>query len=149
MLGTQKLTSIILYIIAGISLLFAILFYAGPEVEGAAYTEPVYTGYILVWSAALFGVAAIIAIGFSLFQIFTHGSQLKNALISMIVAALLIVISYVFASAEPILNLPENILEETTATTYKIVGTGLNATYILAGVAFFGIIFSEIIRAFK
>jgi len=70
-----------------------------------------------------------------------------NFLIVLGIGVVLVVVSYLLATTDPIV-IP-TLEKEPTATTLRWVGTGLIATYILAVVAFVGIIASEVIRAFK
>ncbi|MBN1596705.1 MAG: hypothetical protein JW894_00275 [Bacteroidales bacterium] len=145
MSGIQKISSIILWVIAGLSALIALLYFLGGtanEVTG----EKNFTSVILTWSLILFIITGIATIVFSIYNIFTNPKAVKNFVIILIVAIVLIGISYLMASSE-MLELATD--EIPTSRTLKWVGTGLNATYLLAIVAFFGIIFSEIARAFK
>jgi hypothetical protein len=143
----QKTALTILWILAGASVIVAGLYYLGGtanEVTG----EKNFTSVALVWSVVLFIIAGLTTLGFSFINVFSDPKGLKSFLIILCIAVGLGLISYLMASAEPIQSLVE-INKEASASTMKWVGTGLNATYILAIVAFFGIIASEILRAFK
>lgn len=146
----QKTASIILYILMGVSLLFAILYYGGgatPETDGTPVEEMKFTGGFLTWSVVLLVIAGVSTLLFSIFNIITHPKVLKGFLISLGAGAVLLLISFGMASGEALPNLPDSV--ETTERALKWAGTGLNATYILAVLAFFGIIASEVIRVFK
>lgn len=144
MSGIQKISSIILWVIAGLSVLFALLYFLGGtanEVTG----EKNFTSSILTWSLILFIITGIATVLFSFLNIFTNTKAVKNFVIVLVIAIVLVGISYLMASSDML----EVATEQPTTQTLKWVGTGLNATYLLAIVAFFGIIFSEIARAFK
>jgi hypothetical protein len=75
----------------------------------------------------------------------------KNAVKTFIILAvvgLLIFISYQLASDEP-LNIVGYTGPDNIPSTLKLSDTGLFLTYILAGLAFFSIIYSEISKFFK
>lgn len=146
MFGLQKLSTIILYILAAVSVVIAGLFYLGgtvPETIGTVFEEPTYTQAILTWAAILFVIAAVLTVLFSFLGVFTSTHGLRNAAIIIVAAVVLIGVSYALSSDAPIAG------REETATTLKWVDTGLFSAYILAGLAFVGIIASEISRAFK
>ena len=150
MTGIQKVSSIILTIIAGLSVIFAGLYFLGgsvPETIGTTYEAKNYTSLVLVWAVVLFIIAAAATLIFSFLNIFSNPKALKGFLIGLAIAVVLIAVSYLLASSEPLV-IP-TLEKEPTASTIRWVGTGLNATYILAVVAFIGIIASEVMRAFK
>ena len=149
MSSIQKISSIVLYIIAGISVIFAGMYYLGgsvPETVGTSFEEKNFTSIILIWSVVLFLVAGIATLVFSLVNVFSNPKVVKNFLLVLALTVVLLVVSYIFASSEPLTNLS---VSEPSASTLKWVGTGLIATYILAIVAFIGIIVSEVYSAFK
>ena len=142
----QKLTSYVLYVLMIVTVIFGIMFFAGPKVDNELGMDiPKFTGAILSWSYVLFAIAAVVTIVFSILGIFSSTNGLKNALISIGAVVVLFLISYSLGSSEPLPGLAEDY----SPATFKWVDTGLFATYILAGVAFIGIIASEVMRAFK
>ncbi len=150
MTGIQKLSTVILILIAGLSLIFAGMYYLGGSyIYKEIYTAKNFTSLVLVWAVVLFLIAGIATLLFSLVNIFSSPKVLKGFLISLGLAVGLVLLSYLLASSA---QLPDSIRPENinpTESTLKWVGTGLNATYILALVSFVGIIASEVIRAFK
>lgn len=151
MSNIQRISSIILYIIAGVSIIVAGLYYLGgsvPETIGTNFEAKNFTSLALSWALILFIITGISTLLFSFANIFGNGKVVKSFVIVLGLAVVLIVISYLLASSLPLTILNQDI-EIPTATTLKWVGTGLNATYILAIVAFFGIIISSVISAFK
>lgn len=150
MTGIQKISTIILYIIAGLSVLFAGLYFLGgtvPDTVGTSYEEKNFTSVILIWSVILFIIAGVATLIFSFANIFTNPKVLKSFFVVLALAVVLGVISYFLASSEPIANW--DFAPKPTPGILRWVGTGLNATYILAIIAFLGIIASEVWRAFK
>lgn len=145
----QKTALTILWVLAGVSVVVAGLYYLGGTVD--EFTgEKNFTSVALIWSLILFIIAGIATLAFSFVNVFSNPKTFKSFLIILGLAVGLGIISYLMASAEPIQSLLElNLKNPPTGTTLKWVGTGLNATYILAIVAFFGIIASEVLRAFK
>jgi hypothetical protein len=151
MSNIQRISSIILYIIAGVSIIVAGLYYLGgsvPETIGTNFEAKNFTSLALSWALILFIITGISTLLFSFANIFGNGKVVKSFVIVLGLAVVLIVISYLLASSLPLTILNQDI-EIPTAATLKWVGTGLNATYILAIVAFFGIIISSVISAFK
>lgn len=151
MSSIQRISAIIFYIIAGLSIVFAGMYYLGgsvPETIGTTYEAKNFTSLVLTWALILFIITGVSTLLFSFANIFSNAKVVKSFVIVLGLAVVLFVISYVLASSLPLMNLNEDIAVP-TGTTLKWVGTGLNATYILAIVAFFGIIASEVIRAFK
>jgi hypothetical protein len=143
----QKISSIVLYLLAAISVILAILFFVGGETSdaaGQATGEPRFTALFLSWSYVLFFIAVALTLLFSLYYIITHPKALKGTLVTLAVGAVLVVIAYLLASTEPV---PGRGIEDTTESTLKWVGTGLYLTWILGGLAILGIIASEIYRA--
>ena len=152
MSGTLKTTlKIIMWVIMGISILVILWFYMGPVVpgtEGTSLAEPVATNYALWWAYFLFALTVVITLVFALVNIFTSPGGLKRSLIVLVGVAILIGISYVLAS-DQILTIPGYEGTGNNPVTLKWVGTGLIATYILAGLAFLAILYVEISRIFK
>jgi len=150
MSSIQRISTIIIYIIGGISVILAGLYYFGgnlPETIGTTLVEKRFTNVALIWSVILFIIAAVATILFSIINVFTNRKAVKNFLIVVAIAVLLIVISYVMASSEPLPDL--NMEKVPSPMAIKLVGTGLIATGILAAIAFFSIIASEVYRATK
>lgn len=147
----QRIVSIFLYVILGISVILAIWFYAGgyePGTMGTSYEEPVATNTMLLWGYFLFGITALIAIIFPIINMISHPKNAKRALIVVVIFAVIILISYALSSGTP-LDLPGYKGTDNVPAKLHLVGTGLYATYILGAIAFLGILFSEIYRVFK
>lgn len=146
----QKISSIILISVIGISVVLTVLFYFGgsvPETIGTSFEEKKFTSLIMIWGAFLLFVALIITLTFTIINIFTNSKVLKNFMIVLGLAAILFLISFLTASSDP---LPVLRLDKMPSPLMlKWVGTGLNAAIILTCVAFLCIIISEALRGVR
>jgi hypothetical protein len=144
----SRILTIFLYVLMTVSVIIAILFYFGkkvPGTEGTLAEEPMITQTALFLAYIFVAIALITALIFPLIHIIQHPGNFKNALIMLLVFAGIIAIGYLLASSKPI----EIISVDTTPATLRRVGAGLKATYILAALAFLGIIFSEVSSFFR
>jgi hypothetical protein len=91
----------------------------------------------------LFGLAAIAAIIGPLFQLITNFKKARNALIGIVVLALVIFIGYSMATNE----LYEGFSVSPFAS--QLIGGGINATMILVGLAFLAAVYTEVAKFFK
>ncbi|MBN2484924.1 MAG: hypothetical protein JXB34_03015 [Bacteroidales bacterium] len=140
----QKISSIVLYILAAISVILAVMFFVSGSIEGD-FGLSKYVGHNLVWAVVLLGLAVVAALVSSIWYMVTHPKVLIGGLISLAFVVVLFLIAYFLAPSEAFSFKDFDV----TAATSKWVSTGLNLTYILGGIAIFGMVFSEIYRAFK
>ena len=134
----SKITQITLYILLGVSVVIGTLFYMGSISE-----EPlIYLMY------ALFGTTTIIAIGFPVAYMIFNPKSAKNTLIGLVFLAIVVGISYMLAS-DQVMHIVGYTGTDNNPTTLKQVGTGLYTMYILFGLAFLAIIYTEISNSFK
>lgn len=150
-MSASKISSIILYVLMGLSVVLAAWFFFGGYVEGTKgtnFAEPNNTSWILIWAVALFVIAALVALFFPIVFYILNPKNIVRNLIFLGVVALVIFISYQLASDE-ILNLVNYKGPDNVPGTLKLADTGLFLTYLLGAVAFLLIIFSEISKAFK
>ena len=143
----QRFISIFLYVLFAIALVFAIFFYFGkvvPGTKGTQFEEPVITDKFLILAYIYFGIAAILAIVFPLEYIITHPKKVKNVLLSILIFVVVLVIGYLMGSGQ---QLDAN--SDISTTTMRLVDSGLKITYIFLGVAFLGVIFSEVSSIFR
>ena len=148
---TQRIITILLYILFAISIIFTVIFYSGKVVEGTEGTnfeEPVVTNLMLKWGYLLFIIAAAATLFFSVYYLVTHPKQAVRALIVLGAVVVVVLIAYLFASDVP-LNMATYEGTDNVPRTLKWVGTGMNVTIILGIVAFVTMIASEVIKAFK
>jgi len=133
----NKLFSIILIALLGLSALLSILF----------AMEVVNEGVLIMWCYVLIGIAVVATLGFSVVGMATNPKKAKSALIG--VAALVVIcgVAYVLSGNEVHSNMDGDILAD--AGTSQLAEGGLIAFYILGVIAVGTIIFSEISKAFK
>ncbi len=146
-----KIINIFLWVIMGISLLLAILFYLGKVVPGTEDTtmeEPVITETFLRWAYIMAVGAAAATLIFSVVNMILNPKSIKQTIIGIVGAAVLIVIAYALSS-DQILSMPGYDGTGNEPITLKWAGTALYATYILAGLAILSIVYSEIAKFFK
>jgi len=144
----QKISLIIFYILLAIGIVFVAIFYFGkkvPGTEGTIYEEPMITGKILSLGVIYTVIALLLALIFPLFYVLSDFKKAIKSLIGVAFFLCIIGISYALASPEPIKVNVENV----SPITFKLVDSGLIASYILAAIAFLGIIISEISNVFK
>jgi hypothetical protein len=146
-----RISSIILYVLMGITLVLAVLFFAGGYIQGTKGTnmaEPVYTDYILLWNVVLLIIAIALAVGFTVVSLLMNPKRALRSLVILAIVGVIIFISYQFSSGEPLklvnYNGPDNI-----PSTLRIVDTGLYLTFVLLIAAFGAIIYNEISSALK
>ena len=143
----QRIISIVLYVLMAIGVVYAILFYAGNKVPGTIgtpYEEPVVTGQMLKLSFIYFVIAGLTALLFPLLFVIAHPGKAKYVLIGVLLFAIILVLGYLLGSATPV--------ETTTpisAQGLKLVDAGLKTMVILLGLAFLGILVSEISGIFR
>lgn len=147
----SRISSIVLYVIMGISVVLTVLFFAGgwvPGTKGTNMAEPLNTDYLLIWNVVLLVLALILTLAFTVISLLMHPRSAIRSFIILAAAGVIIFISYQFSSGEPLKLInysgPDNI-----PSTLKIVDTGLFLTYFLVIIAFGAIIYNEISTALK
>lgn len=134
-----------------ITIVLAIIFYAGDVVEGTRNTnleQPVITETFIFWAYILLGITAGLTVIFSLVNMILNPQGAKKSLIGLAVAVVVIFIAYLLAD-DTLLHLPHYQGSDNVPETLKLVDTGLFTTYLLAGLAILAIVYSEISKAFK
>lgn len=146
-----KIINYILYALLGISIILVLLFYIGnivPGTEGTSMEEPVITETLLRWAYVMAVGAAVITVGFSIFNMIINPKGLKQGLFVLVGIIILFGAAYFLASDE-LLSIETYEGTQNEPITLKWTGTGLYATYILAAGAVFSILYSEISKYFK
>ncbi|MFP3861302.1 MAG: hypothetical protein ACLFUW_10810 [Bacteroidales bacterium] len=143
----NKFIRILGIVLLAISAIFAVLFYAGPETTSAAGDHPEYTQQILTWAAILAAIAAASTLIFQIVHMVLQPRKARGSLIGIVVIAILVLIGYGLASAEPLNFVKEN--PNNVPQTLKQVGTGLITMYILLGLGILSIIYTEVSKSFK
>lgn len=144
----SRILSINLYVLLAVSVVFTVIFYMGnkvPGTEGTAFEEPTITEPMMFLAYIFFGIAAISAIIIPLINLVKNPLNAKTLLIVIMIFAVIIGVSYLMASSEPISFLKV----DASASTLKLVGTGLTVAWIFVAVAFVGILFYEIASIFR
>jgi phosphoglycerol transferase MdoB-like AlkP superfamily enzyme len=135
--GNNKLFSIILISLLGLSALLSVLF----------MFDVVSEGLLITWCYVLLGVAVVVTLGFSVMGMAQNPKNAKNALIGVAALVLICVIAYFMSGNEVHSNIDGDILAD--AGTSQLSEGGLIAFYILGVVAIGAIVFTEISKAFK
>ena len=134
-----KYAKYILYLLFGLGVLFTVAFLINTENDGML---DAYLSYAYI----LFGLALLLAIVLPLIGMIENPKSIKNMLFGLILAIVVIGISYLAASGDPV---PVNTTTEPTALTYKITDTGLILVYILLAVSFISIAAGSIVNLVK
>ena len=135
--NNNKLFSIILIALLGLSALLSILF----------AVDVVNEGILIAWCYILLGIAVLVTIGFSILGMTKNPKGAKNALIGVAALAIICIVAYVMSGNEVHSNNNGDVLAD--ALTSQLSEGGLIAFYILGVVAIGVIIFAEISKAFK
>jgi len=145
-----KIINIILFAILGVSVVTVIFYYSGgttAESMGTTYEEKNYTELYLIWAYILFFIAAILAIGFPIIKSFTNPKNLNKALLPLAATVVVVLAAYFLSSDEKMDILGFGLVDD--PLTLKYSGTMIITVYILMGIAFLSIIYSEIKGFFK
>ena len=148
---SNRLITILLWVLMAVTAVLLIIFYVGPVVEGTGgtnYEEPVITSTFIVWAYILVGLTAGLTLVFSLLGLFMNPKGAKKSIFALVVAIAVIVIAW-FLADDTVLNLPHYTGKDNVPQTLQLVDTGLIMTYLLAGLAVVAIIYSEVSKVFK
>jgi len=136
----------ILSIVAGVIGVIAIFFLARIIMEGdetvksSLELQNSIVSPFIQFAKIILVITALLAIGFSLFNLVRHPQMLKKALISIAALGVLLVIAYVMASDAAVYDVSGNVLKDGEAgSTSKWVSTGIWYSLILGaiGLGFF------------
>lgn len=147
-----KITTILLWVILGISLFLIISLLANLD---ANTTDPGMSTWInanLWWSYVLLGICCVAAIVLEFVNTISDKKATKNALIGIGSLGAVILISYLLSDNEiPRFYGVDKFVEDGTLTpsVSQWIGTGLIATYILSAISIIGIVYSSVSNLFK
>ena len=147
----SQIINIVLWVLLGVSVVLAVLFYLRKVVPGTEDTnmeEPVITELFLKWTYVMAIGAAAVTLLFSVLNLILNPKGLKQTIIGLVGLAVLVVVSYFLASDE-ILYMPGYDGTGNEPGTLKFAGTELFLTYILAGLTVLSILYSEVAKFFK
>jgi len=134
--GSNKILSILLYVLMGISALLGVLFYSGS----------VSTDVIMYWCYALLGLGVVAAVVFAIVNMIRSPKGAKSAVIGVVALLAVFGISYGLAGDE-MNDVYAEFISGPEAS--KRVGMGLIAFYILGIGAIAVTVFSGVSKLFK
>lgn len=149
--NTKKLTVYLSWILMGLTVLFAILFYFGGVVkgtEGTRYEQPKVTNSFIVYAYILLGITVLITLFFSIRNMVSNPKGLKLALVALGIGVVLVGIAALMAD-NTVLNLPYYKGKDNVPRTLFLTDTGLYVAYFLLGLAVLAIIYTVISNYFK
>lgn len=132
-----KIVSILFYVLFGVSALLGVLFYSNYNAD-----------MLLSWTYVLAGMSAVSIIVLSVLGMFRSKQSLINSLVVFGIFGVLVLVCHMLASG----TMPTFFGSEAfelTPSRLKWIDTGLFSMYTLMGVAFIGLIFTEIRSAFN
>jgi hypothetical protein len=135
--NNNKLFSIILFSLLGLSAVLSLLFAFNMVSEGL----------LINWCYALLGIAVVATIGFFIIEMVKNPTKAKSALVGMAVLVAICAISYFMSGNEIHSNLDGDVLAD--EATSQLSEGGLIAFYILGALAIGTIIYAEVSKAFK
>lgn len=136
-MGNNKLFSIILIALLGLSAVLSVLFFANVVTEGL----------LLTWCYVLLAIAAVTAVVFPVITMAQNPKGAKNALIGVVGLVVVVGISYALAGSEEYFTLDGVMLAD--ESTSKQSGAGLIAFYIMGAGAIGAVIFAEVSKMLK
>lgn len=149
--STSKILKYLTWVLMGITIIFALMFYLGdvkPETAGTRLEEPVITQSFLVWAAILFFATALITVVFSIINFIVNPSGGKKTLVSLAFGVAIIIIAFLFAD-DTVLNMPYYDGKDNVPGMLKFADMMLFTSYILVVVAFLSIVGSAVSRLFR
>jgi hypothetical protein len=125
-MNLNKLTRILVLVVSFLSIIFWVTITVAEEMDGGLISPMINLSYVV------FVIAILLVLFYSIRNLISQkGSELKKTFISVGAFLILIVVSYIFADSTPMTIGGDDF----SATTSKMVSTGLNAFYIIAVVA--------------
>ena len=147
----NKLTLILLWVLMGLTVIFAVIFFIGgvvPGTEGTRYEEPKITNSFIIYAYVLFGIALLITLFFSVRNFLLNPKGLRLSLITLVIGVVLIGIAALLAD-NTVLDLPHYKGKDNVPRTLFLTDVGLFLAYFMLALAFLAIIYSVISRYFK
>lgn len=144
----SRILNFVLIALLAITAVLAGLFYFGGEVEGAAYDTPIHTDTFLNWGIFLVFATAAVTIVFEIISLILRPKNAVRSLISIVVLAVVIFISYTLGDATP-LKLPGYEGTDNVASMLILSDMFLYSTYFLVGILIVAIIYTEVAKIFR
>ncbi|MBA3901122.1 MAG: hypothetical protein H0X62_13105 [Bacteroidetes bacterium] len=143
----SKAISILSYVIMGISVVLAVLFYIGAaNTEVGEEAQNPFIQPIMVWCYGLAIAAVATTIIFPLVNIFKNPKGAKTVLVGIGILVLVAGISFAMAGNEVLESYRSY---NTTPAQSQMVSTGLILFYLLAAGAVIAAVYSEVSKIFK
>ena len=130
----SKFTKYLLYILFAVSLVFIIGFFVNQDAMLDSF---------LYYTYALVAIALVAAFILPMIKLFSNPKGLKKMLLLLLIAVVLIGVSYALASSEPLV-VKTNI--EASENALKLTDAGLILTYILSAFAFLAILLGGVVK---
>ena len=147
-----KITSIMLWVLLGISLILIISLLANLDANTSDAGMSTWISTNLYWTYVLLGIVCTAALVLEFINTISDKKATKSALIALGFSVAVIGLSYMFSDAEmPKFFGAQKFIDDKTVTPtiLRWIGTGLIATYILSAISIGAIIWSSISRVFK
>lgn len=133
----NKLYSILLTSLLGLSALISVLF----------FLEVISEGILITLCYALFGIATITAIAFPIVFMVQNPKGAKNALFGIIALLLVFGLGYALSSSEEFFTVNGVKLANASASRYS--EAGLIAFYIIGATSIIAVVYAEVTKLFK
>jgi len=130
----SKFTKYLLYILFAVSLVFIIGFFVNQDAMLDSF---------LYYTYALVAIALVAAFILPMIKLFSNPKGLKKMLMFLLIAVVLIGVSYALASSEPLVV---KINIEASENALKLTDAGLILTYILSAFAFLAILLGGVVK---
>lgn len=147
-----KITSIMLWVILGISLFLIISLLSSLDANMADEGMSTWISTNLYWSYLLLGISVVAALVLEFANTISDKKATKSALVALGFAVAVIGVSYLLSNDEmPKFFGANKFIEDGTVTPSSLIwiGTGLIATYILSAISVIAIAWSAISGIFK
>lgn len=140
----------LMYAVGAIGILFVLLaFTSWDSVTMNRSDIDGYVGAAMYVCYIAFIVAALIGVGFGIFQFLTNLKNSKGALLGVLVFAVVLIVSYFLASDEVLRSYALGDGTPPSPELVKISGAGIIAFYIFGLLAVVVAVFAEVSRLFK
>ena len=155
----HRISGVFLYVMLGLTLVVACLFYFGGEASGSSLlalssseSQPAYTDVFLYWLYVLFGIIVLITVAASVFRLIANvkDAPLKTvkSLSGIFLLLAVLLVSWWAGSNEP-LALPGYAGAENTPFWSRIADMFLYSIYVLAGTTVGLILAFAVVKRFK
>ncbi|MBQ1697072.1 MAG: hypothetical protein II075_04235 [Bacteroidales bacterium] len=149
----RKILGILTIVLFVVTAIIVVMFYT-QVVPLSGMTEQMEHGVtdtFIGWAYVLFGLCAVLAI---LFPVWEFVKQLldnpKSAIKTLVTIAVIVLICVIaYAIADGSMNSISSTLVETNETELKWSGAGLNALYITLGLSLLAVIYAEVAKKFN